>query len=45
MIAKEHILNELAKFVDIDYFVKAIISNPIKKGENLPKKLTLKKLC
>lgn len=44
MIAKEHILNELTKFVDIDYFVKAIISNPIKKGENLPKKIDIKKI-
>lgn len=44
MITKDNILEKLKEFINIDYFSKAIISNPIKKGENLPKKIDIKKI-
>ena len=44
MITKDNILQKLKELINIDYFSKAIISNPIKKGENLPKKIDIKKI-
>lgn len=44
MITKDNIVKKLQDFINIDYFAKAIISNPIKKGENLPKKIDIKKI-
>lgn len=44
MITKDNILIELNNFINIDYLSKAIISNPIKKGEDLPKKIDVKKI-
>ncbi|WP_250278204.1 class I SAM-dependent methyltransferase [[Clostridium] colinum] len=44
MITKDNILEKLKDFINIDYLTKAIISNPIKKGENLPKKIDIKKI-
>lgn len=44
MITKENILEEIQSFINIDYLIKAIISNPIKKHKIFPKKLILKKL-
>ena len=44
MITKDNILIELNNFINIDYLSKAIISNPIKKAEDLPKKIDIKKI-
>lgn len=44
MITKDNILEKLQEFINIDYFSKAIISNPIKKSEELPKKIDIKKI-
>lgn len=44
MITKDNILYKLKEFINIDYFIKAIISNPIKKSEDLPKKIDIKKI-
>lgn len=44
MITKDNILYKLQDFINIDDFIKAIISNPIKKSENLPKKIDIKKI-
>ena len=44
MITKDNILYKLQDFINIDDFIKAIISNPIKKSEDLPKKIDIKKI-
>ena len=44
MITKDNILEKLQEFINIDYFSKTIISNPIKKSEELPKKIDIKKI-
>lgn len=44
MITKENILKDLSKFIDENYFVKAVISNPIKKDISSPKKIDIKKI-
>ncbi len=44
MLTKENILEKLNQFINMQYFSKAIISNPIKKNETLPKKVDIKKI-
>ena len=44
MITKENILEKIQSFINIDYLTKAIISNPIKKTQDLPKKIDIKKI-
>lgn len=44
MITKENIIKKLQDFIDINCLTKAIISNPIKKSEDLPKKVDIKKI-
>lgn len=44
MITKDNVLQNLNKFIDANYFVKAVISNPIKKDINAPKKIDIKKI-
>ena len=44
MITKDDILTELKKIINIDCLTKAIISNPSKKDENLPKKVDINKI-
>ena len=43
MLTKDNVLEKLKELINVDYFVKAVISNPIKKGEDLPKKIDIKK--
>lgn len=44
MITKDNILYKLKEFINIDYFIKAVISNQIKKDEDLPKKVDIKRI-
>lgn len=44
MITKENILEEIQSFINIDYLIKAIISNPIKKTQDFPQKIDIKKI-
>lgn len=44
MITKDNILYKLKEFINIDYFIKAVISNQIKKDEDLPKKIDIKRI-
>ncbi len=44
MITKDNILVELKDFININYLKKIVISNPIKKGEGLAKKIDINKI-
>lgn len=44
MYNKSDALSQITSIIDTNYFIKAIISNPIKKSSELPKKIEIKKI-
>lgn len=44
METKEMILNKIYNLIDISYLNKIILSNPIKKSDNFPKKINIKRV-